>query len=107
MLELGSDSDAEHADVGRYALERGVDLLVCVGTAGPALAARAGEDRRRCRVVADAAAACDLLRDEVRRGDVVLFKSSRDAGLRWLGDRLTADPPTDRTTDPDHQEARR
>ena len=92
MLELGSDSDAEHAEVGRYALERGVDLLVCVGTAGPALAARAGEDRRRCRVVADAAAAYDLLRDEVRRGDVVLFKSSRDAGLRYLGDRVAEAP---------------
>ena len=29
-----------------------------------------------------------LLRGELRRGDVVLFKSSRDAGLRLLGDRL-------------------
>jgi UDP-N-acetylmuramoyl-tripeptide--D-alanyl-D-alanine ligase len=24
----------------------------------------------------------------VRRGDIVLLKSSRDSGLRWLGDRL-------------------
>jgi UDP-N-acetylmuramoyl-tripeptide--D-alanyl-D-alanine ligase len=25
---------------------------------------------------------------QLRSGDVVLLKSSRDAGLRWLGDRL-------------------
>jgi UDP-N-acetylmuramoyl-tripeptide--D-alanyl-D-alanine ligase len=64
-------------------------------------------DGTRIRWVADAAAAEALLRAEVAAPDVVLFKSSRDAGLRWLGDRLTADPPTDRTTDPDHEEARR
>ena len=29
-----------------------------------------------------------FLDDELRPGDVVLFKSSRDAGLRLLGDRL-------------------
>ena len=38
--------------------------------------------------VADADAAEALLRAELRPGDVVLFKSSRDAGLRLLGDRL-------------------
>ena len=38
----------------------------------------------------DADAAVALLREELRPGDVVLFKSSRDAGLRWLGDRLAA-----------------
>ena len=36
----------------------------------------------------DADAAYELLSRELRAGDVVLLKSSRDAGLRWLGDRL-------------------
>lgn len=99
MLELGEDSDAEHAEVGRYALAGGVDLLVCVGAAGQALAARAGGHADRCHVVADADAAYDLLRDELRPGDVVLFKSSRDAGLRHLGDRLAQDDPIPADTD--------
>ena len=94
MLELGSDSDSEHAQVGRYALDRGVDLLVCVGDGGPALAADVGEDAPRCTVVADADAAYDLLMSEIRSGDVVLFKSSRDAGLRHLGDRIAELPPS-------------
>ena len=92
MLELGRDSDAEHAAVGRYALDRGVDRLVCVGDGGPALAATAGADATRCVVVADADAAYDLLMSETRSGDVLLFKSSRDAGLRHLGDRIAELP---------------
>jgi UDP-N-acetylmuramoyl-tripeptide--D-alanyl-D-alanine ligase len=42
--------------------------------------------------VPDAAAAKRLLDRELAPGDVVLFKSSRDAGLRWLGDRVAAEP---------------
>ena len=38
--------------------------------------------------VPDADTAYALLTDELCEGDVVLLKSSRDAGLRWLGDRL-------------------
>ena len=47
----------------------------------------------RCQVVASAEAAYDLLVDALRPGDVVLFKSSRDAGLRHLGDRIAQLPP--------------
>ena len=35
-------------------------------------------------------AAAAFLAGELRPGDVVLVKSSRDAGLRFLGDRLAA-----------------
>ena len=49
--------------------------------------------------VPDADAAYALLAEELRPGDVVLFKSSRDAGLRWLGDRLAAQGADDSSTD--------
>jgi len=38
--------------------------------------------------VPDVEAAHAYLEPRLRRGDVVLLKSSRDSGLRWLGDRL-------------------
>ena len=38
--------------------------------------------------VPDTDAAHDLLEGRLAAGDVVLLKSSRDSGLRWLGDRL-------------------
>lgn len=90
MLELGADSDTLHAEVGSYAVTRGIDELVVVGDAARPIAhgARAVEGATKVRCVQDADAAEELLRAELRRGDVVLFKSSRDAGLRWLGDRV-------------------
>jgi UDP-N-acetylmuramoyl-tripeptide--D-alanyl-D-alanine ligase len=102
MLELGDESAALHAEVGAEVVGRGVDELVVVGDAASALAdgatgaveaadGPASSGRRggtHTRLVADADVAEALLREELRPGDVVLFKSSRDAGLRLLGDRL-------------------
>ncbi|MGO4599744.1 UDP-N-acetylmuramoyl-tripeptide--D-alanyl-D-alanine ligase [Terrabacter sp. 2RAF25] len=87
MLELGADSDAEHAGVGAYAAELGLDHVVAVGEgARPIADAFPGADW-----VADTDAAHELVASRVRPGDVVLLKSSRDSGLRWLGDRLAAE----------------
>ena len=51
----------------------------------------AGLPGERIRQVPDAQAAYELLGGLLRRGDIVLFKSSRDSGLRWLGDRIAGD----------------
>lgn len=90
MLELGPESDALHAEVGADAVAHDVDELLVVGAAAAPLAegALAAGGRTRVRTVADAAEAESLLRAELRAGDVALFKSSRDAGLRLLGDSL-------------------
>jgi UDP-N-acetylmuramoyl-tripeptide--D-alanyl-D-alanine ligase len=102
MLELGDESDVLHAEVGEEVVARGVDELVVVGEGARQLAAgalSAAVDRgaaTRVRTVADADAAEALLRSELVAGDVALFKSSRDAGLRLLGDRLAA-PPEEQT----------
>lgn len=87
MLELGDRSEHEHRRVGELAAELGVDRLVVVGEAATSICEGA-RGLVPCTTVPDADAAYDVLVDEVRGGDVVLFKSSRDAGLRWLGDRF-------------------
>lgn len=98
MLELGEESDAMHAGVGEEAVARGVDQLLVVGAAAAPLAAGAraalarGSGTTAVREVPDADAAEALLRAELAPDDVALFKSSRDAGLRLLGDRLAAPP---------------
>ena len=94
MLELGEGSDADHADIGAEAQRRGVDELVVVGETARPMADVAPVAGTRIRWVPDADAAEALLRAEVAAPDVVLFKSSRDAGLRWLGDRLSTTEPT-------------
>ena len=97
MLELGDESRADHEVVGRAAVELGVDRLVVVGAAAQPLAdgaasAQAEGERAayptETTVVADRDEAFTMLDRELAPGDVVLLKSSRDAGLRWLGDRL-------------------
>ncbi len=66
----------------------GVDRLVAVGPIARAIlegaSGLAGEP------VADVAAAVELLRREVRPGDVVLVKASRSAGLERVASGLLA-----------------
>ncbi|CAN7474867.1 UDP-N-acetylmuramoyl-tripeptide--D-alanyl-D-alanine ligase [Knoellia sp. LjRoot47] len=100
MLELGDESDDDHAEVGAEAQRRGVDELLVVGATARPMADIPAAAGTRIRWFEDADAAEAVLRAEVAPPDVVLFKSSRDAGLRWLGDRLTT---TDRTTKEDPQ----
>ncbi len=85
MLELGEESHDAHVEVGRLSAELGVDRVVVVGEGARAIAD--ASDARATELVADADAAYEVLQT-LRPGDVVLLKSSRDAGLRWLGDRL-------------------
>ncbi|WP_114202299.1 UDP-N-acetylmuramoyl-tripeptide--D-alanyl-D-alanine ligase [Janibacter anophelis] len=91
MLELGDDSPQLHARVGREAAELGFDEILVVGESAAPIATGAGDNGSgdvNVRVVPDAAAAEELLVAELATPDLVLFKSSRDAGLRWLGERI-------------------
>ncbi len=93
MLELGPDSVAEHDAVGRLAVRLNVSRLVAVGPGARAIhtgATQEGSWGEESVHVPDAEAAYALLTEQLRPGDVVLLKSSRDAGLRYLGDRLAA-----------------
>jgi UDP-N-acetylmuramoyl-tripeptide--D-alanyl-D-alanine ligase len=95
MLELGNRSVAEHEGIGRLAARLGIDRVVSVGAgANPIhVGASDGSEGVQSVAVPDRAAALALLRAELRRGDTVLVKSSRDAGLRRLGEDLVADVP--------------
>ncbi|MET9020234.1 UDP-N-acetylmuramoyl-tripeptide--D-alanyl-D-alanine ligase [Actinopolymorpha sp. NPDC004070] len=94
MLELGEAADEAHEGVGRLAVRLGVSRLVAVGAGARAIerGARAeGYSGEESVFVPDTDQALALLRRELRAGDVVLVKSSRDAGLRHLGDTLSED----------------
>jgi UDP-N-acetylmuramoyl-tripeptide--D-alanyl-D-alanine ligase len=106
MLELGDDSTAEHDAIGRLAVRLNIAQLVVVGESARPMATGAqheGSWGDEAVWVPDADAAYDLLADKLRPGDVVLFKSSRDAGLRWLGDRVAEDAgrPADSSSEED------
>ena len=98
MLELGDGSTEQHDAVGRLAVRLNISRLVAVGPGarpvhtgacheGSVSGKSGGEESA---YVPDVEAAFALLSEELRAGDVVLFKSSRDSGLRWLGERVAA-----------------
>ncbi|MCL2551425.1 MAG: UDP-N-acetylmuramoyl-tripeptide--D-alanyl-D-alanine ligase [Actinomycetia bacterium] len=85
MAELGEQSLAEHDAVGRLAVRLNVSKLVAVGGTEAAWlqmgAYNEGSWGEESVHVSDAEAAIELLRSEVRPGDVVLVKASRSVGL--------------------------
>ncbi len=92
MLELGDSSDVLHARVGSLVAELGIDRLLVVGQTAHGIAEGAsGSPGTRVTLVADADSAFAELAADLRPGDIALFKSSRDSGLRWLGERVAGD----------------
>ncbi|HEY1496724.1 MAG TPA: UDP-N-acetylmuramoyl-tripeptide--D-alanyl-D-alanine ligase [Candidatus Solibacter sp.] len=90
MLELGHAAEELHRQVGRYAAEHGVDLLIGVRGAARAMvesAARAGMD---ARFFEDPAEAGDRARELAQAGDAVLFKGSRGVKVEKALERFTA-----------------
>ncbi|MEV4436375.1 UDP-N-acetylmuramoyl-tripeptide--D-alanyl-D-alanine ligase [Streptomyces sp. NPDC049555] len=94
MAELGGESLAEHDAVGRLAVRLNVSKLVAVGGREAAWlqmgAYNEGSWGEESVHVSDAQAAVDLLRSELRPGDVVLVKASRSVGLERVADALLA-----------------
>ena len=87
MLELGPQSPRLHREVGLYAAEQGLDLLV---TVGPLAGEMRSEFEGESYAVADAGAAAELLQTLLATGDTVLVKGSRGVGLERVAEALGA-----------------
>ncbi|WP_155055204.1 UDP-N-acetylmuramoyl-tripeptide--D-alanyl-D-alanine ligase [Streptomyces blattellae] len=92
MAELGDEALAEHDAVGRLAVRLNVSKLVAVGGREASWlqlgAYNEGSWGEESVHVSDAQAAIDLLRSELRPGDVVLVKASRSVGLESVAQAL-------------------
>ncbi|NGO80096.1 UDP-N-acetylmuramoyl-tripeptide--D-alanyl-D-alanine ligase [Streptomyces sp. YC504] len=88
MAELGDEALPEHDAVGRLAVRLNVSKLVAVGDREASWlqlgAYNEGSWGEESVHVSDAQAAVDLLRSELRPGDVVLVKASRSVGLEQV-----------------------
>jgi UDP-N-acetylmuramoyl-tripeptide--D-alanyl-D-alanine ligase len=87
MAELGPDAAEYHRDLGRYAAQVGVDVLLAVGP----LAAHYAEGQSGIPVVRAVATVEDAVKalDEfVRPGDCVLVKASRSVRLEAVAEAL-------------------
>ncbi|SIQ40828.1 UDP-N-acetylmuramoyl-tripeptide--D-alanyl-D-alanine ligase [Micromonospora avicenniae] len=80
MAELGQYEYDGHAEVGQLAAELGVDRLLVVGESAAPIhegATAVGNWGGESVLLTDQAAAVEVLREELRPGDVVLVKGSR------------------------------
>ncbi len=89
MGELGSHSEAAHAEVGRRAAELGIGQLFTVGKMS-VTTARAARDAGLARVIefADVESAARAVKNFLKPGDVVLLKASRSARLERITETL-------------------
>jgi UDP-N-acetylmuramoyl-tripeptide--D-alanyl-D-alanine ligase len=91
MRELGDISVEEHDAIGRLAVRLDVSKLVAVGEGARPVhlgAAHEGSWGEESTWVPDPQAAIDLLRDQVRPGDIVLVKASRSVELEAVAQAL-------------------
>jgi len=91
MRELGDTSMAEHDAIGRLVVRLDVNRLVVVGAGAKPIhlgASLEGSWGNESAFVDTIPEALELLRTELRAGDVVLVKSSKAAKLRSLADAL-------------------
>ncbi|HPY30451.1 MAG TPA: UDP-N-acetylmuramoyl-tripeptide--D-alanyl-D-alanine ligase [Verrucomicrobiota bacterium] len=89
MAELGTHSDAAHAEVGRRAAELGVGQLFAIGRMAPIMAqgARAAGLTRVIEFL-DVEPAAAALKHFVKPGDLVLLKASRLTRLERVAEAL-------------------
>ena len=91
MAELGEYAQDEHDRIGRLVVRLNIGQLVVIGERARHIHAAAGLEGSwdgESVFFADPDGAYAFLRGELRPGDVVLVKSSKSAGLRFLGDKL-------------------
>jgi len=89
MAELGVQSEAAHAEVGRRAAELGIGQLFAVGRMAPVTAAAArAAGLNRVIEFADVEAAVNAVKNFLKAGDVVLLKASRASRLERIAETL-------------------
>ena len=87
MAELGSTAAELHRDIGRYAAESGIDVLVAIGDMRESYADGFGESTD-LHLMEDVDQAETGLKELLRDKDAVLVKGSRAAGLERVTEAL-------------------
>lgn len=91
MAELGEFSATEHDSIGRLAVRLNIDQVIAVGAGAKLVhmgASQEGSWDGESKFFEQIDEALAAVRGMLRAGDIVLVKSSKSSGLRYLGDAL-------------------
>lgn len=89
MGELGDHEERSHREVGAFAAEQGIDLLVTVSDKAKRIAEGAGE-KIDTEIFERHEEAATFLKSQIQPGDSVLFKGSRGARMETVIELLIA-----------------
>ncbi|MCX6780298.1 MAG: hypothetical protein NT034_03935 [Candidatus Magasanikbacteria bacterium] len=95
MLELGSETENAHREIGLKVAELGIDFLITVGEASKhtAVAAReAGMDDNQTACFDNSETAGKFLQEKLHQGDVVLIKGSQSMRMEKIVKEVMAEP---------------
>lgn len=88
MFELGKNAEQLHGEVGAFAAEKGIDLVIAIGSMARAIVAAAAEGGVATVSFSTKEEAIPRLRALIRLGDAVLVKASRGMALEDVVDAL-------------------
>ncbi|MBQ8780791.1 MAG: UDP-N-acetylmuramoyl-L-alanyl-D-glutamate--2,6-diaminopimelate ligase [Oscillospiraceae bacterium] len=88
MRELGSRSAEYHREIGEYAVNKGIDLLVCLGNDAKNIAERATELGLKSASSTEKQTILNFLKFKIKPNDIILFKASRAVHLEEVVDQF-------------------
>lgn len=95
MLELGAYTEDEHRKIGEYIIRLPIDMLVTVGSLAHIIADAAQEkgfDQNKILCFDNPILASVVLKDKMKRNDVILIKGSQGIRLEKIVKELMAEP---------------
>ena len=84
MFELGENEKAMHGEVGEYAAEKGIDLILCVGELSEAMYQEAAGNGGNAKYYETREALEAVLNEILQQGDTVLVKASHSMAFENL-----------------------
>jgi UDP-N-acetylmuramoyl-tripeptide--D-alanyl-D-alanine ligase len=90
MLELGLESKVKHQEIGAYAAEKDVDLLITIGSKAKNIAAGAESKMQTKKIIIlnNNQECIDFLAAEIKTNDLILIKGSRANKLEEIAAEL-------------------
>ncbi len=89
MFELGEDEEKYHREVGEYASQKGIDVIISVGKNAEQISVAARESGTQAFHFESKDMLINVMSQWVRKGDAILVKGSRGMAMDEIAKQLT------------------